>query len=73
MHFETITKQLNLPNIIVVGVLDCKDDHLHLVVAFSDKADPPTCSGCGVVHTSIHSRGQIRVEDVPSHGRRVFL
>ena len=73
MHFETITKQLNLPNIIVVGVLDCKDDHLHLVVAFSDKADPPTCSGCGAVHTSIHSKGQMRVEDVPAHGRRVFL
>lgn len=73
MHFETITKQLNLPNVIVAGVLDCKDDHLHLVVAFSDKDDPPTCSGCGAVHTSIHSRGQMRVEDVPSHGRRVFL
>jgi transposase len=73
MHFETITKQLNLPNIIVVGILDCKDDHLHLVVTFSDKADPPTCSGCGAVHTSIHSKGQMRVEDVPSHGRRVFL
>ena len=73
MHLETITKQLNLPNIIVVGVLDCKDDHLHLVVTFSDKADPPTCSACGAVHTSIHSKGQMRVEDVPAHGRRVFL
>jgi transposase len=73
MHLETITKQLNLPNIIVAGVLDCKDDHLHLVVAFSDKTGPPTCSGCGAVHTSIHSKGQMRVEDVPSHGRRVFL
>jgi len=73
MHFKTITKQLNLPNVIVVGALDCKDDHLHLVIAFSDKADPPTCSGCGAVHTSIHSRGQMRVEDVSSHGRRVFL
>jgi len=73
MHFETITKLLNLPNVIVDGVLDSKDDHLHLVVSFSDKADPPTCSGCGAVHASIHSRGQMRVEDVPSHGRRVFL
>lgn len=73
MHLETITKQLNLPNIIVVGVLDCKDDHLHLVVTFSDKADPPTCSACGAVHTSIHSKGQMRVEDVSAHGRRVFL
>ncbi len=73
MHFETITKQLNLPNVIVDGVLDCKDDNLHLIVSFSDKAGPPTCSGCGAVHTSIHSKGQMRVEDVPSHGRRVFL
>jgi transposase len=73
MHFETITKLLNLPNVIVVGALDCKDDHLHLVVAFSDNTEPPTCSGCGAVHTAIHSRGQMRVEDEPSHGRRVFL
>lgn len=73
MHFETITKLLNLPNVIVVGTLDCCDDHLHLVVAFSDNSEPPICSGCGAVHTSIHSRGQMRVEDEPSHGRRVFL
>ena len=41
MHLETITKQLNLPNIIVVGILDCKDDHLRLVVTFSDLQTPP--------------------------------
>ena len=52
MHLETITKQLNLPNVIVAGVLDCKDDHLHLVVSF-DKAGPPTYSGCGAVQGSI--------------------
>jgi len=73
MHFETITKLLNLPNIIVVDALDGVDDHLHLVVAFSDNADPPICSWCGAVHTSIHSRGQMCVEDLPSNGRRVFL
>lgn len=73
MHFETITKLLNLPNIIVVDALDGEDDHLHLVVAFSDNADPPICSWCGAVHTSIHSKGQMCVEDLPSNGRRVFL
>lgn len=73
MHFETITKLLNLPNIIVVDALDCGDDHLHLVVSFSDNVEPPVCSWCGAVHTSVHSRGQMRVEDLPANGRRVFL
>lgn len=73
MHFETITKLLNLPNVIVVGSLDCGDDHLHLVVSLSDNADPPVCSFCGAVHTSVHSKGQMRVEDLPACGRRVFL
>ena len=43
MHFETITKLLNLPNVIVVGTLDCGDDHLHFVVMFSDNAQMPIC------------------------------
>jgi len=73
MHFDTITKLLNLPNVIVVGGLDCCDDHLHFVVAFSDNAEPPVCSFCGAVHTSVHSRGQMRVEDLPILGRRVLL
>ncbi|AJY68715.1 hypothetical protein RW64_20645 [Geobacter sulfurreducens] len=73
MHFETITKLLDLPNVIVVGSLDCGDGHLHLVVALSDNADPPICSCCGAVHASVHSKGQMRVEDLPVHGRRVFL
>jgi transposase len=73
MHYETITKLLDLPNVIVVGDIDLHDGNLHLVVAFSDNVESPTCSACGAVHTSIHSRGQMRVEDVPSHGRRVFL
>ena len=73
MHFETITKLLNLPNVIVVGALECGDDQLHLVVAFSDNMEPPICSWCGAVHTSIHSYGQMRVEDLPFSGRRVFL
>lgn len=63
MHFKTITKLLNLPNIIVVDALELGDDHLHLVVALSDNADPPVCSWCGAVHTSVHSKGQMRVED----------
>ena len=73
MHIETITKLLNLPNVTVVGSLDSGDDHLHLVVSLSDKAEPPICSWCGAMHTSVHSKGQMRVEDLPSNGRRVFL
>lgn len=73
MHFETITKLLNLPNVIVVAALDCEDGHHHLVIALSDTAGPPVCSWCGAVHTSVHSRGQMRVEDLPLFGRRVFL
>jgi transposase len=73
MHFKTITKLLNLPNVIVVDALECGDDHLHLVVALSDNADLPTCSWCGAVHSSVHSKGQMRVEDQQILGRRVFL
>jgi len=73
MHYETITKLLNLPKVIVVNVLDANDGCLHICVASPDDVDPPVCSGCGAVHTSIHSRSQVRVEDLPSHGCRVFL
>lgn len=73
MHFETITKLLNLPNIIVIDSLDLGDDHHHLVVALSDNPDPPVCSWCGAVHTAVHSKGQMRVEDLPASARRVFL
>lgn len=73
MHFETITKLLNLPNVTVVGSLDGGDDHLHLVVSLSEKAEPPICSWCGALHTSVHSKGQMRVEDLPANGRRVFI
>jgi len=72
MHFQTITKLLGLPNVNVVGALDCGYDH-HLVVAISDNAGPPVCSGCGAIHFSVHSRSQMRVEDMPISGRRVFL
>ena len=73
MHFKTITKLLNLPDIIVVEALDCRDDHLHLVVAFSENVAPPICSFCGAAHGSVHSKGQMRAEDLPILGRRVFL
>jgi len=33
MHFETITKLLNLPKVIVVNVLDVNDGCLHICVA----------------------------------------
>jgi len=73
VHFETITKLLNLEPVKVIEVLDCNDDNLHLVVELADDALPPVCSHCGKVHTSIHSKGQMRVEDLPQSGRRVFL
>jgi len=73
MHFKTITKLLNLPNVIVIDALECGDGHFHFVVTLSDIADPPVCSWCGAVHTSVHSKGQMRVEDQQMLGRRVFL
>ena len=73
MHFQTITKLLDLPNVIVVGALDCGGDHCHFVVALSDNNGLPVCSWCGEVHSSIHSRSQMRVEDLQISGRRVFL
>jgi transposase len=73
MHFKTITKLLNLPNIIVVDALELGDGHHHFVVTLSDIADPPVCSWCGAVHTSVHSKGQMCVEDQQLLGRRVFL
>jgi transposase len=73
MHFQTITKLLRLPNVIVIGTIENGDDNLHLIVELSDKYEPPVCSSCGAVHTSVHSKGQLRVEDLPISGRRVFL
>jgi len=73
MHLKAITRMLNLPNVIVVDTLECGDAHHHLVVTLSETVGPPVCSHCGAVHTSVHSKGQMRVEDLPSFGRRVFL
>jgi len=73
MHFETITELLNLPDVVVVDALDCGDNHLHLVVDVADSIGPPICSWCGAEHASVHSRGQMRAEDLPLLGRRVFL
>jgi transposase len=73
MHFKTITKMLNLPDVIVVDALESGDEHYHLVVMLSEKADPPVCSRCGAVHSSVHSKGQMCVEDLPISGCRVFL
>ena len=76
MHFETITKLLNLEPVKVIEVLDCNDGNLHLVVELADDASPPVCSHCGKVHTSIHSKGQMRIEDLPqsedSSGDSIF-
>ncbi|MRS01919.1 ISL3 family transposase [bacterium] len=73
MHFHTITKLLDLPNVIVIDALDCGDNYHHLIAKLSDKYGLPVCSGCGAVLTSVHSKGPLRVEDQPVSGRRVFL
>src|SRR6266567_947335 len=73
MHVETSTEVLHVPDIGGVDALDCGDNHLHLVVDIADSIGPPICSWCGAEHTSVHSRGQMRAEDLPLLGRRVFL
>ena len=72
MPLQTITNLLKLPNAIVVGILDCPDGHHHFVVSLSDNSEL-VCSHCGAVHTTVHSKGQMRVEDLPISGRRVYL
>jgi transposase len=73
MQLKTITELLNLPNFQVVSVLEHNKTSIHLYI---DLVEPvaPVCSVCGAEHhSSIHSVGWIRVEDLPICGRRVFL
>ncbi len=73
MQLKTITELLNLPNFQVVDVLEHNETSIHLYI---DLIEPvaPVCSACGAVHhSSIHSDGLVKVEDLPLCGRRVFL
>jgi transposase len=73
MHLETITELLNLPEVKVFQVIESTDDAIYLLVVPVDDSKPAVCSHCGMVHTSVHSRGWVLVEDQPISGRRVFL
>jgi transposase len=73
MQLKTITELLNLPNFKACKMLEQTEDTIHLYV---DMIEPvaPVCSACGIVHhSSIHSIGWIKVEDLPLSSKRVFL
>ncbi|MBC8523853.1 MAG: ISL3 family transposase [Chlorobium phaeobacteroides] len=73
MQLKTITELLNLPNFQVVSVLEHNKTSIHLYIDLV-KPVASVCSACGAEHhSSIHSVGWIRVEDLPICGRRVFL
>jgi hypothetical protein len=73
MQLKTITELLHLPNFQVVEVLEHKDTSFHFYIDLIETV-APVCSACGAVHhSSSHSLGWIRVEDLPLCGRRVFL
>jgi len=73
MQLKTITELLNLPNFQVVSVLEHNENNIHLYVDLIESA-APVCSACDVVHhSSTHSIGWIRVEDLALSGKRVFL
>lgn len=73
MHFDTITKFLDIPNHKVTKIVQNTRERLELVLE-PVEAVMPICSGCGRIHnTPVQSRGYIIVEDLPISGRRVFL
>lgn len=73
MHLKTITELLTLPNFQVVSVLEQNGNSIHLYVDLVESA-APACSACGMIHhSSVHSIGWLRAEDLPLCGKRVFL
>lgn len=73
MHLKTITELLTLPNFQVVSVLEQNETSIYLYVDLIESV-APVCSSCGMIHhSSVHSIGWIRVEDLPLCGKRVFL
>lgn len=73
MHPKTITELLNLPNIQVESVFKQTDNSIHINIGLIELS-APVCSACGIAHhSSTHSIGWIRVEDLPLCGKRTFL
>ena len=73
MHYDTMTKFLDIPNHKVTKIVQNTRDRLELVLEAVEVV-MPICSGCGGIHnTPVQSLGYIVVEDIPISGRRVFL
>jgi transposase len=73
MQLKTITDLLNIPNYRAVEVSGKEYEHIFIALERIENT-PPVCSGCGCVHgTSVHSRSEMLVEDLPMSGKRVFL
>ena len=73
MRLKTITELLTLPNFQFVSVLEQNETSFHFYVDLVESV-APVCSACGMVHhSSVHSIGWIRVEDLPLCGKRTFL
>ena len=74
MHLHTITKLLDIPNYRAVEVTGPEYADMLGVTLELKNYIPPVCSGCGKVHgRSVHSNGNIIVEDLKIAGKRVFL
>ncbi|MDO8722659.1 MAG: ISL3 family transposase [Syntrophales bacterium] len=73
MHLNTITKLLDIPNYRAVEVTDGEYENIYIVLE-REEDTLPVCSGCGNIHgRSVHSRGDMLVEDLRISGKRVFL
>jgi len=74
MHLNTITKLLDIPNYRAVEVTD-RGEYENIYIVLEREEDTlPVCSGCGNIHgRSVHSRGDMLVEDLRISGKRVFL
>ncbi len=73
MHLNTITKLLDIPNYRAVEITGSEYENKYIVLERVEDT-PPVCSGCGNIHgISVHSRGDMLVEDLRISGKRVFL
>lgn len=73
MQLKTITELLNLPNFQVESMLKQTENSIHLKIKLI-KPSPPVCSACGTIHhSSTHSVGWIKVEDLSLGSKRTFL
>ena len=73
MHFDSITKLLDISNYRAVKITDREYENIYIVLE-REKDTVPVCPRCGSIHgTSVHSRGTMIVEDLAISGKRVFL